>query len=373
MAPADGGAIPPSAKSASNPQLTTKTAEMKKGNAFFRSTWHDEDRKSQWGIASWFFHLLNIDPIPPNFEAPVHAKTDKMPYVSEMDLHRWILPRALVPFAIHCGLYYYGGIKLHPLAAFALYTTWFKVFGVMLLNMLRAISKQCGFLDGTHPRDGVPDQSINKVLVSLMSTSTYRPMMAIMLAYDRNQAPHMSFPWIVAYIGLYNVALDFYFYWYHLAMHEVPWLWKFHSTHHKTKHPNPALTLFADEVQEVFDIAIIPLCAYLTMRALTSFDFCASFNFYDWWLCQMYQMFTELAGHSGCRLYATSPSSFGLLPKLGLDIVIEDHDLHHRQGYRKSGNYGKQSRVWDHLFGTTLPREECIPSQMETKKQPIPW
>lgn len=109
------------------------------------------------------------------------------------------------------------------------------------------------------------------------------------------------------------------------------------------------------------------------MRALTSFDFCASFNFYDWWLCQMYQMFTELAGHSGCRLHATSPSSFGLLPKLGLDIVIEDHDLHHRQGYRTSGNYGKQSRVWDHVFGTTIAREECIPSQMETKKQPIPW
>jgi sterol desaturase/sphingolipid hydroxylase (fatty acid hydroxylase superfamily) len=33
--------------------------------------------------------------------------------------------------------------------------------------------------------------------------------------------------------------------------------------------------------------------------------------------------------------------------------------LHHRKGYRKSGNYGKQTKLWDRLFGTEMPRIEC--------------
>lgn len=361
--PADGSAETTSAK-----PLTTATAEMKQGNSKFRPTWHEESNRKSWGLHAWLIHLMGIDPLPPNFEAPVHEKTDKMPYVSEFDMHRWIFPRAIVPMLIHYGLYRYADIKLHPVAAFALYTVWFKLFGIMVLRMLRTVASQTGFLDGHHPRDGIPDESIGKVMTSLISTSTYRPMMAIMLAYDRNAAPSLPFPWILAYIGLYNVVLDGFFWYYHKSMHEVPWLWKFHSTHHKTKHPNPTLTLFADEVQEIFDIAVIPLCAYLTMHF-----FFKDFNFYSWWLCQMYQMFVELSGHSGCRIYATSPATFGLLPMMGLDIVIEDHDLHHREGYRKSGNYGKQSRVWDHLFGTTLPRQECVANNFETKRHPMPW
>jgi len=41
------------------------------------------------------------------------------------------------------------------------------------------------------------------------------------------------------------------------------------------------------------------------------------------------------------------------------DLIIEDHDLHHRTGWKKSYNYGKQTRAWDLLFGTTIPRIEC--------------
>lgn len=153
---------------------------------------------------------------------------------------------------------------------------WFKIFGMMLLQMLRNVARMTGFLDGTHPHDGIPDESTGKVVASLMYTSTYCPMIAIMLAYDCTAPPHITFPWIMVYIGMYNITLDFYFYWYHCAMHEVPWLCKFHTTHHKTKHANPTLTLFADEVQEMFDIAIILLCAYLTMCIFTSL------NFYEW-------------------------------------------------------------------------------------------
>lgn len=41
-----------------------------------------------------------------------------------------------------------------------------------------------------------------------------------------------------------------------------------------------------------------------------------------------------------------------------LDLAAEDHGLHHRIGYRKSHNYGKQPRVWDWIFGACLSRIE---------------
>jgi hypothetical protein len=37
-------------------------------------------------------------------------------------------------------------------------------------------------------------------------------------------------------------------------------LWKYHRTHHLTKHPNPLLTLYADTEQEFFDIlGVVPV------------------------------------------------------------------------------------------------------------------
>lgn len=306
-----GATVPPEA-----PQAVDTKATAKKGNSRFRSTWHEDSSRPTWGWGHWLFHILDADPLPPNFKAPVHEFTDEMPYVSELDLHRWILPRALPPLLLHYALHSYG-YSLPPLAAFVLYTAWFKAFGIMTIRLLTKISANVGFLDGKVPRDGVPDDSVGKVMTSLISTSTYRPMLATMLAYNREERPNLTFPWIFIYVGLYAVLVDFYFYWYHRAMHEVPFLWKFHRTHHLTRHPNPALTLFADEVQEAFDIVVIPLCAYLTMRTFTSF------NFYDWFLSGLYVTFVELSGHCGMRALATSPTTLGILPWLNLSIIIE--------------------------------------------------
>jgi sterol desaturase/sphingolipid hydroxylase (fatty acid hydroxylase superfamily) len=41
------------------------------------------------------------------------------------------------------------------------------------------------------------------------------------------------------------------------------------------------------------------------------------------------------------------------------ELVVEDHDLHHRQGWRTSCNYGKQTRLWDRIFGTCGKRIEA--------------
>lgn len=55
-----------------------------------------------------------------------------------------------------------------------------------------------------------------------------------------------------------------------------------------------------------------------------------------------------------------------LVRPFGCEIVIEDHDLHHRHGWRESYYYGKQSLLWDALFGTKGDR-------LETRAENIDW
>jgi sterol desaturase/sphingolipid hydroxylase (fatty acid hydroxylase superfamily) len=144
-------------------------------------------------------------------------------------------------------------------------------------------------------------------------------------------------------------------------MHDTDFLWKYHRTHHLTKHPNPLLTLYADSEQEIFDIAGIPLMTYATMKLMGM-----PMGFYEWWICYQYVVFSELFGHSGLRVIATTPSTVSWLLKwTGTELLVEDHDLHHRKGWRKSANYGKQTRLWDKIFGTCREREECLPENFD--------
>lgn len=77
------------------------------------------------------------------------------------------------------------------------------------------------------------------------------------------------------------------------------------------------------------------------------------FGFYAWWICLQYVAHTEVMGHSGLRVYFTPPLTCSWPLRIwGAELTVEDHDLHHRRGWRKAYNYGKQTRIWDRLFGT---------------------
>jgi sterol desaturase/sphingolipid hydroxylase (fatty acid hydroxylase superfamily) len=149
---------------------------------------------------------------------------------------------------------------------------------------------------------------------------------------------------------------DLCFYTYHRSCHEVDSLWAIHKTHHLTKHPSPALGLLADPGQEFLEVILCPTLATLATKRL----FPASFGFYEWALCIICINIMEVLGHSGVRAHLPAFATgwvFGvLLPRAVL--TIEQHDLHHREGWRRSTNYGKQSLFWDWLFGTLGERRE---------------
>lgn len=319
-----------------------------------KSTWRLDRRR--WTLPHYLLNFLNILPQDLNREVPVHSKSDKVPYLPDWQMQRWVMVHAAIPLLLHHAYITYTGKNIGPIAAFFLYSYAFKFIAIREIGMLRELGHKYGYFDGDkQERDGVPDIGVTKVMLSLMSTSTFRPLMTVFLSYRTSQAPDtISWLWLPLEVALYGVVLDFWFYWYHRLMHDVPFLWRYHRTHHLTKHPNPLLTLYADTEQELFDIAGIPLMTYFSLKLIG-----LPMGFYDWWICHQFVVFAELAGHSGLRVHGTPPSTVTWLLKFfDAELTIEDHDLHHRKGWKKSHNYGKQTRLWDRIFGTCFERIE---------------
>ncbi|KAL2675774.1 hypothetical protein Neosp_011965, partial [[Neocosmospora] mangrovei] len=315
-----------------------------------KSTWPLGD-KSGWNLSQWIIHTLNAYPISPGKDVPVHPKTDKLPYFIEWQGHVWVLFHAFAPIAIHQALLSYTRQdSIHPGFIFLLYFSTFSWTVVRQVKAARALGHKFGFLDGdTHERDGIPDVGVDKVISSLWKTTGSRIIMVTCIGYNRSQSPASVmadkywWAWLWLQIGLYGIILDFWFYIYHRAMHDIAALWKYHRTHHLTKHPNSLLAAYADHEQEFFDMVGVPFLTWATFHA-----FGIPLGFYEWWICHQYIAFTEVFGHSGLRIYGVPPSTLTWLLRLfNVELVIEDHDLHHRKGYRKSHNYGKQTRVWD--------------------------
>lgn len=67
---------------------------------------------------------------------------------------------------------------------------------------------------------------------------------------------------------------DFWYYLIYRAAHGIPFLWRFHRTHHTTKHLSIRLTAYEDMEQEVWDMVGPLTLAYATLRTSNiPFDF----------------------------------------------------------------------------------------------------
>lgn len=319
-----------------------------------KSTWRDD--KTQWRFPHKFLVFIDAFHSHPGQEVPIHAKTDKLPYMTEWSVHLWILLHAAWPMALQQMYISYTGHDLHWLAVFLLYTVAMQINSIHEVRLLSRLGYKYGYLDGDkHARDEVPDVGVAKTLTSLELTTSVRPMLAIFFSFQRNATALQLSSWLIVELGLYGIVLDGFFYLYHRSCHEIDSLWQYHRTHHLTKHPNPLLSSYADHEQELLEIALIPLATWAVLK----YVFHLPMGFHDWWVCHEYVIFAEAYGHSGLRIYSHVPSTASpLLKYFGVELIIEDHDLHHRKGWRKSQNYGKQTRLWDTLFGTCGKRIE---------------
>lgn len=90
-----------------------------------KSTWRDGDR-SQWNRHHYLQEILHLHPTTAGKEVPVHQKTDKMPYLSQYQQHKWVLLHAIWPMLVHQVYVSYTGKNLPAIVAFLFYTLAFK-------------------------------------------------------------------------------------------------------------------------------------------------------------------------------------------------------------------------------------------------------
>lgn len=334
----------------------------------FNSTWQHKPR------AEWTFHerlLVDLGILQdPSGSArpPVYSMDHPVPVASFLTQHSWIFPRAAAPLLAHFAFVKATGYSIPAYVAGPLYTFYFLIYGSNLFSMLSRLVKRYGTFDGAHPRDGIPDDETTHVSIELTCVILLRAILAFTFIYPEDQSDMINLKnisMLPVSLFLHAVSIDFWFYWYHRLMHEVDFLWRFHRRHHTTKHPSAAHGAYADHEQEFFDIVGIPSLAYLTLY-FTPFRL----DFASWWVSIIYVLFIEAGGHSGVRMYFTNPTTYPLR-WLGMELCLEDHDLHHRRGWKKASNYGKQTRLWDTIFGSKGERIESHEANLDWSKDII--
>jgi sterol desaturase/sphingolipid hydroxylase (fatty acid hydroxylase superfamily) len=155
---------------------------------------------------------------------------------------------------------------------------------------------------------------------------------------------HAYFTWEVspgvfaAVFGLMLVLDDAYFYVYHRALHQVPFLYRtIHRIHHRAYAPVPLDYIYVHPLEWLLGstgIVIGLVATHLWLGQIPA----AAFLAYN-----VFRNLRELVIHSGL------PS--GMLRYLRVLGLTEHHDLHHA---KLQGNYASMLHLWDLLFRTEL-------------------
>jgi alkylglycerol monooxygenase len=148
--------------------------------------------------------------------------------------------------------------------------------------------------------------------------------------------------WPIAFLGV-----DFFYYWFHRASHEVNFLWAAHIVHHQSEEYNLSVALRQSAVQQFLSAPFYwPLALLgvppLMFLALDAFD-----TLYQFWI------HTRTIGRMGfLDSFLNTPSN---------------HRVHHGSNEKYiDRNHGGVLIVWDKLFGT-FQREEEEPAYGVTR------
>ncbi|KAF7984340.1 hypothetical protein HWV62_15349 [Athelia sp. TMB] len=314
------------------------------------TTWHNrvQEQKYPRSLVDW---VSAFDLGPPELYEPLADKIDRgpVPYHPVWRENLFILKFMLS--SRFYKAYFSVGIKLESAIAIGIqytaYQIWFVTFAIHTVLRAHRFMGEYGTLnEHKRGRDIVPDVHYKRLHYALMIFIFVRNIGVFVLGKDRALKPSLSL-WSPVKVGLFQIALDYFFYFYHRSTHEFDSLWFIHRQHHATKSPTPFMSLWADDYQDMIEWIIVPFLAYLVVNL----------TFAELYVASGYTLYVEAMGHSGIRAYWLHPLLGKVLQPFGMELAIEDHDLHHRHG-RGGKNYGKQSRVWDVLFGTCAPREE---------------
>lgn len=161
--------------------------------------------------------------------------------------------------------------------------------------------------------------------------------------YGHQWWPSNWHPWIQ--VMLFVLLQDFFRYWYHRGLHEIPFLWRFHSVHHSVErlywlngiraHP---VEIFGQALFYAFPLALLQPGADVVMVVV------------------FMQLSIGIFQHANIGI------------KLGIWEYIfsvgDNHRYHHYPNAIGDSNYGGEFIVWDILFGTFYHRKDATPSDI---------
>lgn len=161
----------------------------------------------------------------------------------------------------------------------------------------------------------------------------------------------------VSYSIIFLLVSDFSRFWWHYALHRLPWLWEIHKVHHAAEVMTP-LTLYRVHPLEY---------VWFRLRSLLVFGLVTG-SFYYWfrtgiepWSILQIQGALFLFNLLGANLrHSHIPFSFGPLERIFISPA--QHQLHHSQApEHHNKNMGSLFAFWDALFGSLLlsrPRQQ---------------
>lgn len=154
----------------------------------------------------------------------------------------------------------------------------------------------------------------------------------------------------ISYSIIFLLVSDFSRFWWHYALHRLPWLWEIHKVHHAAEVMTP-LTLYRVHPLEY---------AWFRLRSLLVFGMVTG-SFYYWfrtgiepWSILQIQGALFLFNLLGANLrHSHIPLSFGPLERIFISPA--QHQLHHSQApEHHNKNMGSLFAFWDALFGSLL-------------------
>lgn len=153
--------------------------------------------------------------------------------------------------------------------------------------------------------------------------------------------PAAQLPYMVA-LPLAFILSDFFYYIWHRATHQIPFLWRWHKVHHEPDEIYPMLAFVTHPVE-------IMLTTFLRLLPLGLLGFNAEVLL----LHAMMFVITGVVNHSGLSLKAGWLNYFVQTPEL--------HKLHHSTVQQEARNYSVFLTLWDHVFGTFVYKPQYSP------------
>jgi len=146
--------------------------------------------------------------------------------------------------------------------------------------------------------------------------------------------PASPWPWVISFLWV-----DFAYYWWHRASHEVNLLWAVHAVHHQSEDYNLAVALRQAILSSLTSFPFYAPMAFVGVPTAVNVAMVSISTLYQFWI------HTELVGKLGrAEALLNTPSH---------------HRVHHAVNPRYlDRNYGAILIVWDRLFGSFAEERE---------------